>query len=146
MHQDQRQVAICTNQSGIGRGMFDETTLQAIHAKLATHLNQHQTQVEKIYWCPHHPDAGCSCRKPAPGMLLQAMREFGVSPARTAFVGDSMRDLEAAVAAQCKPILVLTGNGLATAEKLADPNHNAIAREVQIVADIGEAASWLLAA
>ena len=144
MHQDRRQVAICTNQSGLGRGLFDEPTLVAIHAKLATYLSKYKTQVEQIYWCPHHPDAGCLCRKPAPGLLQQAMADFDVSPSQTAFVGDSLKDLQAAVAAQCKPLLVLTGNGLATAEKLGDPEHAEIARQVQVVADIGEAASWLL--
>jgi len=146
MHQDARQVAICTNQSGLGRGLFDQPTLDAIHAKLATYLSKYQTQVEQIYWCPHHPDAGCECRKPAPGLLQQAMHAFGVGAAETAFVGDSMRDLQAAVAASCKPVLVLTGNGLATAEKLAAPEHAEVARQVQVVADLGEAASWLLSA
>jgi D-glycero-D-manno-heptose 1,7-bisphosphate phosphatase len=146
MHQEQRQVAICTNQSGLGRGLFDEPTLAAIHAKLATYLSKYQTQVEQIYWCPHHPEADCLCRKPAPGLLQQAMTDFDVSPSQTAFVGDSLRDLQAAIAARCKPVLVLTGNGLATAQKLAEPEHAGIANQVQIVADLGEAASWLLAA
>lgn len=114
LNQAGMKVAVVTNQSGIGRGLYDLETLAAIHHKMETELNAHGGHFDGIYFCPHHPDDQCDCRKPKPGMAIQAMHDFGISPEETIFIGDSYRDLQAAIAARCTPTLVLTGNGLKT--------------------------------
>jgi D-glycero-D-manno-heptose 1,7-bisphosphate phosphatase len=74
--------------------------------------------IGRIVFCPHHPDDGCQCRKPAPGLLLDLSRHYGVALVGVPIVGDSLRDIEAAIAVGGRPILVLTGNGQTTAEAL----------------------------
>ncbi len=110
-------VAVVTNQSGINRGYYSLDTLNKIHAKMNSYLAKNNNcKFDHIFFCPHHPDDNCDCRKPKPGMILQAMKHFNISCEQTYFVGDSFRDIEAALAANCKPILVLTGNGKKTLE------------------------------
>ena len=104
-------VAIASNQSGLARGLFSEITLDAIHRKMAHALMTHHGYIDRIFYCPHGPNDDCDCRKPKPGLLLQAMHYFHVTPEETCFVGDSQRDIDAAIAAHCQPILVRTGNG-----------------------------------
>ena len=112
--QDQHTVAVCTNQSGVGRGLFDETTLAAIHTKLNRCITDSGGKAVDVFYCPHHPDAGCTCRKPQPGLLQQAMQTNGTDAQATIYVGDSEKDLLAATQAGCRSALVLTGNGSAT--------------------------------
>ena len=109
---------ICTNQSGVGRGLYDLETLEAIHKKMDRTLAACGGYLPNVHYCPHLPEAGCHCRKPKPGLLEDAMKALGKKPASTLFAGDSARDLDAAVAAKCLPVLLLTGNGSSTAEKL----------------------------
>lgn len=111
-------VGVCTNQSGVGRGLFSEETLGKIHGKLHEALRSMDAGLDDLRYCPHAPDAGCNCRKPAPGMLLEAMAALGVEPEDTIFVGDAIRDVEAAHAAGCAAALVRTGKG-AQVEPLA---------------------------
>jgi len=108
------KVAVCTNQAGIARGKFSAADLAAIHSKLNSVLAALDTRLDGLTYCPHHPDDGCDCRKPKPGMLLAMMREFAADPTETVFVGDSLRDLQAANAAGCKAVLVRTGAGRET--------------------------------
>ena len=89
-----------------------------MHAKLGRLLAVHNTQIDAIYHCPHLPNAGCQCRKPQPGMLLQALEDFSQTAANTWMVGDSYKDVQAALAAGCKPIVVKTGNGLDTIRRI----------------------------
>ena len=107
-------VVVATNQSGIARGFFDTKTLFAIHDKLARELAQVGGRIDAFFFCPHAAAAGCPCRKPQPGMLLEVSRRFNVSLADTYMVGDAQRDLEAAAAAGARPVLVLTGKGETT--------------------------------
>jgi D-glycero-D-manno-heptose 1,7-bisphosphate phosphatase len=107
------RVAVCSNQSGVGRGLFTLDALDAIHAKLASALAERSVRLDALRFCPHLPGAGCRCRKPAPGMLIDAMQALGAAPERTIAIGDSVRDVEAARAAGCRAILVRTGNGTA---------------------------------
>ena len=107
-------VAIATNQSGLARGYFNQATLGQIHQRLRDQVAALGGHIDAIAYCPHGPDDGCDCRKPAPGMLNDLMHSFGESDAY--FVGDSLRDLQAAERADVKPILVLTGNGNKTAQ------------------------------
>ena len=107
-------VAICTNQSGVGRGLYDLNTLEAIHSKMCRALQAVGGRSINILFCPHKPDAGCTCRKPKPGLLIDALNALNKDPRQTLFVGDSAKDLDAADAAGCLPVLVLTGNGTKT--------------------------------
>ncbi len=107
------QVAVCTNQAGIGRGFMTQDALDAIHVMLQTTLQRAGAEAIPIYHCPHRPDDGCDCRKPEPGLLISAMRAANVTAHETCFVGDSLRDVQAALNARCVPILVRTGNGRA---------------------------------
>lgn len=111
-------VCIATNQSGLARGLFDETMLAQIHQKLRQLLEPMQGRVDGIFYCPHAPDARCHCRKPAPGLLQQIAEQFGVSLEGQCFVGDSLKDLQAARAFNMQPVLVRTGKGAETAATL----------------------------
>jgi len=107
-------VAVASNQSGMARGLFDEDTLAHIHEKMHETVQAAGGRIDRIVYCPHHPDAGCDCRKPAAGLLHRLARQYGVTLADVPVIGDSRRDLEAARAAGARPILVRTGNGAAT--------------------------------
>ncbi|HEY7902586.1 MAG TPA: D-glycero-beta-D-manno-heptose 1,7-bisphosphate 7-phosphatase [Casimicrobiaceae bacterium] len=105
------RVVVATNQSGIGRGLFDIGTLNAIHNKMHRALAQHGGRIDAVFFCPHTGDSQCDCRKPRPGMLREIGRRFGVDMAGVPALGDGLRDLEAAAAVDAQPMLVLTGKG-----------------------------------
>jgi len=111
------RVAVATNQSGIGRGLFDMPTLNAIHDKMHKSLAQVGGRVDAIFFCPHTNDANCECRKPKSGMIEEISARFGVSLKGVPAVGDSLRDLEAAGRLGAQPYLVLTGKGTKTQAK-----------------------------
>jgi len=104
-------VAIATNQSGIARGYYDIATLDAMHARLRALVAEQGGEVGLIVYCPHGPDEGCDCRKPKPGMLRTIASHYAVDLAGVWFVGDSKGDLEAALAVDSQPVLVMTGKG-----------------------------------
>jgi D-glycero-D-manno-heptose 1,7-bisphosphate phosphatase len=108
------RVLVATNQSGVGRGLFEMATLNAIHDKMHRALGLVGGRVDGIFYCPHAQDAGCDCRKPKPGLLEEISRRFGVSLEGVPFIGDSLRDLQAATAVGAQPVLVLTGKGKKT--------------------------------
>ncbi len=110
-------VAVATNQSGIARGLFDELALNAMHQKLHRELSRLGGQIDFIAYCPHGPDDGCDCRKPAPGLLHQIARRWRISLEGVPVVGDSLRDLQAARAVGARPVLVRTGKGRRTLEQ-----------------------------
>ncbi len=112
------RVVVATNQSGVGRGLFDMDTLAAIHDKMHRTVAQAGGRIDAIFFCPHAADSKCSCRKPKPGMLLEIAERFNVDLNDVPVVGDSLRDLQSAVAAGAQPVLVRTGKGEKTA---ADP-------------------------
>lgn len=107
-------IAVASNQSGLARGLFDETALDAMHAKLRTLVEAAGGRIDHIVVCPHGPDDGCDCRKPEPGLYRQIAEHFSAGLDGVPIIGDSLRDLEAAIAAGATPILVRTGNGLKT--------------------------------
>ena len=111
------RVVVATNQSGIARGLFTTQTLFAIHDTLQRALGKMGGRIDAFFFCPHGADAGCDCRKPQPGMLLEVARRFNVSLKDTYVVGDSRKDLEAAAAAGARPVLVLTGKGRMTRDE-----------------------------
>ena len=92
-------LVLITNQSGIARGYFDAATLERIHERLQSMLAAEDLQLEAIYFCPHGPDDGCDCRKPAPGLVREAMRDLRVRPDEAVVIGDSDADIGAADAA-----------------------------------------------
>jgi D-glycero-D-manno-heptose 1,7-bisphosphate phosphatase len=108
-------VVVVTNQSGLGRGLFDMVSLNAMHAKMHEMLAAVGGRIDAIFFCPHAPEDNCSCRKPAPGLFEQIAERYGMDLHGVPAVGDSRRDLEAAVAVGCEPHLVLTGKGAAYA-------------------------------
>jgi D-glycero-D-manno-heptose 1,7-bisphosphate phosphatase len=105
-------VAVASNQSGLGRGLFNQEALQSMHLKMCRLVEAAGGNIDRIVVCPHRPDEGCDCRKPKPGLLLQLGSYYGVPLTGVPVVGDSARDIEAAVAVGARPILVLTGNGV----------------------------------
>lgn len=111
-------VAIATNQSGLGRGLFRRRDLYNMHRKLRRLAAAHGGAIDRIVYCPHLPEDGCNCRKPKPGLLLRLAGHYGIPLENVPVVGDSLRDLEAAMAAGAKPVLVLTGNGVRTRRAL----------------------------
>lgn len=111
LHQAGIKVVVATNQSGIARGLYDEATLAAIHKKMNRLITEAGGQLAGVFYCPHGPDDNCDCRKPLPGLIHQIIKTFSVDPTNVPFIGDSVRDLEAAEAAGCQPVLVKSGKG-----------------------------------
>jgi D-glycero-D-manno-heptose 1,7-bisphosphate phosphatase len=133
------EVAVLTNQSGVGRKLIDLPALKAIHTKMQRLVREAGGVIARIIFCPHHPDDGCDCRKPGIGMFLQLGRELGVPLDGVPMVGDSERDIVAARAVGGRPILVRTGNGFSTFAALAgDPD------EPETFDDLAAAASFLI--
>ncbi len=104
-------VAVATNQSGVARGYYDEEQLAAIHEKMRTSVRAAGGRIDFIIHCPHMPDAGCSCRKPQPGMLFAVAKHFDCSLTNVPFIGDRLSDIQAAEAAGAIPLLVLSPMG-----------------------------------
>ncbi len=106
-------VVVASNQSGLGRGLFDVAALNAMHAKMHKLLAVAGGRVEAIFYCPHAPDQTCRCRKPSPGLFEQIGERYGVTLKGVPTVGDSARDIQAGAAVGCEPHLVLTGKSAA---------------------------------
>ncbi len=104
-------VVVATNQSGLGRGLYDIGALNAMHAKMHKLLAAVGGRVDAVFFCPHAPEDACQCRKPAPGLFEQIGERLGVDLADVPTVGDSARDLQAGASVGCEPHLVLTGKG-----------------------------------
>lgn len=136
---------VATNQSGIGRGLFDLDDLEAMHQKLTGLLLAQQCILGGIYYCPHTPEDNCRCRKPATG-LLDAMADDFNSPSfhDTYFIGDSLKDLQAATARQCLPVLVRTGKGRKTEQQLQEEAHRTLASNTMVFDNLADAATFIL--
>lgn len=113
-------VAVASNQSGLRRGLFDRRALYGMHRKLRRLVASAGGRVDRIVVCPHGPDDGCDCRKPRAGLLHRLARYYNTDLAGVPIVGDSLRDLEAAMSAGGRPILVRTGNGRKTEAALGE--------------------------
>jgi len=107
-------VALATNQSGIARGLLDIDTLHKIHQRMATQLQQVGGHIDLVAFCPHSDANECHCRKPAPGMLYTILERLHVKANEAMMVGDSLKDMQAAMAAAIQPAIVRTGNGQQT--------------------------------
>jgi D-glycero-D-manno-heptose 1,7-bisphosphate phosphatase len=131
------QVYIASNQSGIGRGLFDYDALFAIHERLQRAVAEVGGRISGIEFAPDHPDQASELRKPAPGMLKDLARRLGIGLEGVPFVGDSASDIEAARAAGARPVLVLTGKGERT-------NSVRVADDVPVYKDLAEFARTLI--
>ena len=100
---------LATNQSGLGRGLFDMAMLNAMHARMNQMLSRQGGRIDAVFFCPHAPEDQCDCRKPLPGLMLQIGERYGVNLKDVPLVGDSLRDLQAGVSVGCKPHFVQTG-------------------------------------
>jgi D-glycero-D-manno-heptose 1,7-bisphosphate phosphatase len=135
------RIAVATNQSGIARGLYDLATLAAMHSKMHQLVQDAGGHVDAVFFCPHAESDHCSCRKPKPGMVLEAIARFRVAPNEVVMIGDSLRDLQAAASAGCTPMLVHSGNGLRTSREHAEALS---ALKVSEFPDLAAAAQWLV--
>lgn len=103
------KVVMVTNQSGIARGYFTEEILGQIHNKMKKELEKCEARVDAIYYCPHHPDEGCGCRKPKTALFRQAAEELAIDLSRSFVVGDMQMDISAGKSLGCRTVLVTTG-------------------------------------
>jgi D-glycero-D-manno-heptose 1,7-bisphosphate phosphatase len=133
------RVVVASNQSGIGRGLFDMGALNAINDKMYRTLGQVGGRIDALFYCPHAAESNCGCRKPKPGMLLDIAQRFNVDLAGVPAVGDSLRDLQAAAAVDARPILVLTGKGTKTQQAGGLPENTLVH------ADLAEAVQRIIA-
>ncbi len=136
-------VVVVTNQSGVARGYYREQDVVALHRHIDAELSRNGAQVAGWYYCPHHPSGvepynqSCTCRKPLPGMLLQAAGELAIDLSSSWMVGDKLADVEAGMAAGCRPIMVRTGYGQLASAQLPDG--------VPVCDDLAAAARLILA-
>jgi len=114
------KAVLITNQSGVERGYFPESIVHEVHEILRAELARWNARLDAIYYCPHKPETDCECRKPRPGMLLQAGRDLNIDLASSFMIGDRYIDVETAHAAGAKSVLLRTGDGLTQIEKYGE--------------------------
>ena len=129
-------VVVATNQAGVGRGLFSQEMLIRIHRKMASSIRDKGGRLDSVFFCPHSPAEQCGCRKPKPGMLLEISDRLGIGLSSVPVVGDSLRDLEAAEAAGAIPVLVKTGRGRLTQEKLSKGELSHTLGQTPVYADL----------
>lgn len=129
-------VVVATNQAGVGRGLFSQEMLIRIHRKMASSIRDKGGRLDSVFFCPHSPAEQCGCRKPKPGMLLEISDRLGIGLSSVPVVGDSLRDLEAAEAAGAIPVLVKTGRGRLTQEKLSKGEQSHTLGQTPVYADL----------
>lgn len=134
------KIVVVTNQSAIGRGIVDRVCVDEIHRRMLEQIRQHGGRIDRIYVCPHRPEEGCECRKPAPGLLQQAQSELGVDLSRSYLIGDHTTDLAAARAVGATGILVRTGRGGQAAQELVRGDGS----PPVVMEDLAAAVDWIL--
>ncbi|PIP18821.1 MAG: D-glycero-beta-D-manno-heptose-1,7-bisphosphate 7-phosphatase [Candidatus Omnitrophica bacterium CG08_land_8_20_14_0_20_41_16] len=136
------KIFVASNQAGVGKGIYSQRALDNITAKMLGDIERSGGRITKVYYCAHRKDAGCNCRKPKPGMLKKAAKEFKFNLKNAYFVGDTIRDVFTAKNAGCKPILVLSGK-----EKIEDKKSRAGLNlpYYHIFKDLKEAAKFIIA-
>lgn len=133
------KVFLTTNQSGVGRGFFDEATLKKIHEKMIHLLKKAGGHFDEIYYCTHRPEDHCRCRKPEIGMLEQIEKDHHIDLKNTIHIGDALRDIQAAKKVDAEAILVLTGKGKKTLE-----NNPELKNQIKICKNLAEAVEFIL--
>ncbi|WP_461519125.1 D-glycero-beta-D-manno-heptose 1,7-bisphosphate 7-phosphatase [Porticoccus sp.] len=136
-------VVVATNQSGIGRGLFDLDDLEAMHARLNELVLEQGGELSGIFYCPHAPEDNCHCRKPAPGLLDAIAAELNCDLTGVPLIGDSLRDLQAGLRHHCMPILVRTGKGSLAEKKLTSQPEKAL-QQAAVFDDLARAVDYLL--
>ena len=136
------RLVVVTNQSGLGRGYFSSRDLEAIHSKLRLVLAEDGVTLDGLYFCPHHPDDHCNCRKPARGMIDRAHAELKVDLSRAYVIGDSIRDVELAKQVGARSLLVMTGPS--SAEALADLTVRDLPPDY-VAEGLSQAVDWIVA-
>jgi len=127
---------VISNQSGVGKGLYRAEDVEKINQKIQEELSHKGVRIDAFYFCPHHPDQGCPCRKPSPGLFLKAIHEWNIDPSLSINVGDTLRDLEAGIRSGIKKnFLVLTGKGKETLKNLEE---FPLREKVEIIRDLGE--------
>ncbi len=129
------RVVVATNQSGVGRGLFDMDTLNAIHEKMHKAAAAVGARIDAVFFCPHAADSSCDCRKPKPGMFERIAACYNVDLVGVPAVGDSLRDLQAADTAGALPMLVLTGKGEKTLAEGGLPEDTLVFKDLAAVVD-----------
>lgn len=132
-------VIVVTNQSCVGRGIITANELNMIHGALLAEVTEHGGRIDKFYVCPHHPEEGCDCRKPQPGLLRMAAIDYGLNLRNCVFVGDSITDYQAAKRAGCPSILVRSGRQGTDLDRLLGHDES-----TPIVSDLSAAVELLL--
>lgn len=133
------RVVVATNQSGIGRGLFDMSTLNAIHDKMHKACASTGGRIDAVFFCPHNAESNCGCRKPKSGMIKEISERYNMELQGVPSVGDSLRDLEASARLGAQPFLVLTGKGEKTRAQGGLP------QDTQIFPDLAAVVDHLLA-
>lgn len=133
---------VITNQAGIGRGYFGHSDVAAVHAKIQEEYGKEGVQFTDFFLCPHHPEEGCDCRKPSPEMLLRAAAQYQISLEHSYFIGDAPSDVGAAIAADCQPVVVMTGRGKETCQQLEQFTAQ-LARPIPVFANLGQTVTLL---
>jgi len=133
-------IVIVTNQSPIGRGILTEEEVKAINRRLVAEIESHGGRVDGVYYCPHHPDDRCECRKPKPGLLYQAARDLELDLTHSYLIGDAVSDIKAALAVGCYPILVTSGRGQRQMLLLQQERDE----QISVVQDLAEAVNLIL--
>jgi D-glycero-D-manno-heptose 1,7-bisphosphate phosphatase len=134
LHSHGYRLVVITNQSGIGRGLVTLDRLESMNARLSAMVEAAGARLERIYFCPHAPDAACTCRKPAPGLLLQAAAELQFDPRASVIIGDKSSDIELGRRAGAATVLISNDRGCSA---------NAAASPDFIAADLLQAARWV---
>lgn len=135
------EIIIITNQSAVNRKLITKDQLETMHRRLNKAVESKGGKIRGIYFCPHTPDEGCTCRKPNPGLIYRARQKYQIDPASSVMVGDSVKDIECARNAGCRySILVKTGNGIEAEKILAD---KAIYPDF-VAQDLLDAANWMI--
>lgn len=135
LNENDFKVVVVTNQSGIARGYFTEKTLKQIHQKMKYELAKYNARVDAVYYCPHHPDDGCDCRKPKTALFMKAAKEFDIDLSHSYMVGDMQMDIDAGKALGCKTVLVTAGPRERN-EFINPPDH--------VISNLLEASKWIV--
>jgi D-glycero-D-manno-heptose 1,7-bisphosphate phosphatase len=133
-------VVVVSNQSAVARGLISTAELETIHRQMIEAVEHQGGRLDAVFYCPHHPEEGCSCRKPQPGLLLRAAAHLDLDLSSSFVVGDAESDVEAALNAGCKPVLVLTGRGQ---DQLTGMPPQLVA-QCHVAKDLGAAVAWIV--
>lgn len=143
LSQEGYNVAVLTNQSGVGRGLLSADILGQIHVRMIDYVQQRGGKIESVFFCPHHPDENCDCRKPKTGLYDDLSTRLKISLNGVYSVGDSLRDLQAAQSAGATPVLVRTGNGRKTLQSIKESANESLS-SVPVFPDLAKFVDALL--